>query len=204
MKHRRAFKKLTKKIVKDLKKLDITRYDTEIIRENRSFFRDLFTQYGKIEETLIVTSGFNDYSFKIYVPMGKGALTLPYIMEFFIPVPMNGWAEYRHKRLRRDKWYTNPIDKRRIKDLKSIVPKPKLKHFHYGKKVPVDITVSINTGHMLSGMDEKTSTWVVHTGYEGGILSGGKRPFIIKYIVAVPKIREMLEVWNKRENSFVR
>ena len=199
MKHRRAFRKLTKKIVRDLNKLGITEYQTDVTKEERSLYKKFFTHgYGDTQETLIVTSGFQDYTFNIHVPMAKGGIAPPYIIEFFIPVPMNGWAEYRHKMLK-NKWYTEPDDKQRIADLKNTVPKAKMKQSQVSKQVPISAKYTVKVGHYFGPVDNNTSVWMVHSGYEGGMFSGGKRPFIAKFITVLPEVRQMLEEWRERD-----
>lgn len=199
MKHGKAFRKLSRKIERDLNKLGITKFETEITKEHRSLFKKIFTDgYGDTQETLIIYSGFNEYAFNIYVPMAKGSVPPPYLIEFTIPVPMKGLAEYRYSPLK-NKWVTHPKDKSRVKDLKSTIPKPKMKQTQVSKKAPMAFKYRVDIGHSLSGNEDGTTTWLVTSGYEGGMFSGGNRPKINKYITSLPKVRKMLETWIERE-----
>jgi hypothetical protein len=189
-KHIKAFNKILKKMEKDLKKLGSPAFDATITAAGspRSLLRRFFDPgYGDLEEVLTVLTQVYQCPVEIAVPMGKAGIALPFMMHIILPVPIRGRAEYRRGRFR-SKWHLAPEDKGRIADLKRTLPKVKVKQNQISKKVPVQVEWKVEVPYFLGPTGDGRTEWIVHAGYEGGMLTGGNRPPVVKYLKAIPAV----------------
>ena len=198
-KHIKAFSKTLKHIESDLKKLGSMDFDAKIATcgSSKSLWQRFFAPgYGDLEEELIISTRVQGCSAEIAVPMGKAGFAPPYMIQVILPVPINGRAEYRRGILG-SKWHLEPEDKSHIADLKRALPKVKMKQSQISRKLPVQVEYNIKRGYFLGPTEDGKTEWVIHAGYEGGILTGGNRPRVIKYLELIPAVEAILRKWNE-------
>ena len=198
-KHIKAFSKTLKHIEGDLKKLGSMDFDATIATYGSSkslLRRFLDPGYGDLEEELLISTQIHGCSAEIAVPMGKAGFAPPFMIQVILPVPIAGRAEYRRGTFG-NKWHLEPENKSRIADLKRTLPKVKMKQSQISQKLPVQLAWDIKVGYFLGPTEDGKTEWVIHAGYEGGILTGGNRPRVIKYLEVIPNIEAMLRKWNE-------
>lgn len=198
-KHIKAFSKSLQQIESDLQKLGTMDYDVEVASysSSKSLLRRFFDPgYGDLEEALTIWTRVHGCPVEIAVPMGKAKVALPFMMQVILPVPMTGRAEYRRGTFG-SKWHVEPEDKSRVADLKQTLPKVKMKQVQTSRQVPVQVTYDVKVGYTLEPTRDGRTEWVIHGGYEGGLLTGGNRPQVLKYLELIPAVEAMLSKWNQ-------
>lgn len=196
--HYKTFRNIFKRMRKDMAAAGIHDLEVEITRVDtgRSRLRRFFDPgFGETEEIMEIFAEKEGCQIEILIPMGKGGIAPPYLMEVRIPVPMDGTAEYS-KGSFGFKWHLDPDSKVRKADLKNTMPKVNTRQSSISKKMPVQGIWKIPTPHSLASVDEGNTSWVIHAGYEGGAFSGGSRPRVRKFIEAIPKVADMLGKWQ--------
>lgn len=195
VKHIKVFSKYLKGIEKDLEKLGCTDFDVEIIPfgSSRSFLGKLFLgpDYKKPENVLGVSAEVHGCPVAILVPIAEKGVTMPYSICVELPVPMTGRAEYRRGTFG-NKWHCEPKNKRLIADLKRSLPKVEMKHQHQVQRLAVTYEYKLNIGYCLEPTAEGKTEWTIHSAYRGGMLTGGYRPRIYKYLEVIPAVEALL------------
>jgi hypothetical protein len=120
----------------------------------------------------------------------------PFMLQVILPVPMTGSAAYRRGTLR-TRWDVEPEDKSRIADLKRTMPKVKMKQTQTSNREAVQVTWKVETGHLLEPTEDGRTAWILESGYEGGVLTGGNRPQVRKYLEVIPAVEAMLRKWSE-------
>jgi hypothetical protein len=195
VKHIKAFSKYLKGIEKDLEKLGCIDFDVDIASfgSSRSFLGKLFRgpDYEEPEEVLVVSAKVHGCPVEILVPIAEKGVTMPFSIWIELPVPMTGRAEYRGGTLR-NKWHCEPKDKRRIADLKRSLPKVEMTHVCSR----IGLMYHIKIGYWLEPTADGKTEWTILSGYHGGMLTGGYRPRIQKYLEVIPTVEALLRKWN--------
>lgn len=199
VKHIKAFSKYLKGIEKDLEKLGCIDFDVDIVSfgSSRSFLGKLFRgpDYEEPEEVLVVSAEVHGCPVEILVPIAEKGVTMPYSICIELPVPMTGRAEYRRGTLR-NKWHCEPKNKRLIADLKRSLPKVEMKHQHQVQKGVVTYVYEIKVGYCLEPTADGRTEWTILSGYQWGLLIGGYRPRIERYLKVIPTVEALLRQWN--------
>jgi len=199
VKHIKAFSKYLKGIEKDLEKLGCIDFDVEIVPfgSSRSFLGKLFLgpDYEKPEEVLAVLAEVHGCPVAILVPIAEKGVTMPYSICVELPVPMTGRAEYRRGTLG-NKWHCELKNKRLIADLKRSLPKVEMKHQHQVQRLAVTYVYKPDVGYCLEPTADGKTEWTIHSGYHGGMLTGGYRPRIHKYLEVIPTVEALLRKWK--------
>jgi len=129
------------------------------------------------------------------VPIAEKGVTMPYSICVELPVPMTGRAEYRRGTLG-NKWHCEPKNKRLIADLKRSLPKVEMKHQHQVQRLAVTYVYKPDVGYCLEPTADGKTEWTIHSGYHGGMLTGGYRPRIHKYLEVIPTVEALLRKWK--------
>lgn len=193
VKHLKAFSKALKGIEKDFDTLGGLHYEVEVSQfdSSTSFLRRLFVDGGLKDavEAMVVQAEIHECLVDIVVPLSRRRVAMPYSIFIELPLPMSGLAEYRRGSFG-NKWRCEPKNKSHRADLRSWVPKVKMTHQHG------NLAYLIQIGHSLESIDDDKTLWLVESGYEGSMFSGGYRPKVLKFLEAIPKVKEMLAKWN--------
>jgi hypothetical protein len=202
VKHIKVLSKYLKGIEKDLEKLGCTDFDVEIIPfgPSRSFLGKLFLgpNYKKPGTILGVSAEVHGCPVAILVPIAERGVTMPYAIRVELPVPMTGRAEYIRGTFG-NKWHCEPKNRRLIADLKRSLPKVEMKHQHQVQGLavtyeyqPVTYEYQLNIGYCLEPTADGKTEWIIHSAYRGGMLTGGYRPRIHKYLEVIPAVEALL------------
>ncbi len=196
-KYIKAFSKTLKGIESDLNKLGATDLEAYITAFDspKSLVRRFFDPgYGDLEEVLTVVTRVHGCPVEIGVPMGKTGVAPPFVLHVVLPVPITGLAEYRRGTLH-SKWHLEPENKSRIADLKRTLPKVRMQQTQTSRSAPVQVVWKVEAGQILGPTGDGRTEWIVQSGYEGGLLTGGNRPMVGKYLEAIPAVEGMLRKW---------
>jgi hypothetical protein len=198
-KHARAFRKILKGIEKDLQRLGAHGLFVSVsgvTQPGRGWLSSLLRGpgYGETEEVMVVSTELHGCDIEVAVPMGREGFAPPYSIRVLIPVPMTGTAELR-KGVVGKRWHLDRDDKARVADLKRTLPSVKMKQTQVGTKLPVQVDFTVPVGYSLRPTGDGNTEWTVHAGYEGSRVAGRERPWVGKYLKAIPDVEAMLRRW---------
>lgn len=206
----KLFHKLLEGIEEDLSSVDCAEFDVDILsgEAHRSFLARAFLgpDMKEAEETMIVSAIVSGCPVMIVIPIAAWRTELPYAVIVEFPVSIAGQAEYRRGTFG-CKWHYQPEDKQRESELKHLLPKTEMNQIHtrmgYSAQggqamtpVQTRLQYEIQVGQALEPTADGRTQWKVHSGYEGGMFSGGSRPRIRQYLAAIPKVEALLRQWG--------
>lgn len=193
-KHIRAFRNYLGAMEKDIKALGCSDYSIDITSPGspKSILAKIFSgpDFNHAEEILLVSMEIFGCPVNILLPISAFNVEMPYLLDVEFPVAMTGRAEYKHDTFG-EHWHYTPKNKQREIELKHTLPKISMQQNVYRMGVQYQIKI----GQTLEPAADNNTHWIIQSGYEGGLFTGGYRPQIKKYLSEIPKVEALLRKW---------
>ena len=192
---------MLKKIAGELKKLEYTDWEVEILQTEKDskikeFLTTVFNPLASIsadkktpDQLMIIYGQIFSRTFRITLPLSKGG-TLPIFTEIELNVKFDDYAEFK-KTFTGRKWVLKSGDKARAKQLKKLkFPAVDWKHNRMDTKFEVNIT------HVISPLEDNQSkcSWCVYAGYQRRLTF--RTPPVSKYLGFADKLERLLQTWQ--------
>ncbi len=195
---KKTFKNYFRQIANDIDKLGDYTCDASVFSYKSK--HQLLSRLGELfivpssynaEEILSIRFQLHTWPIEILIPIGKQKIKFPYYIIVTFPTPIDGDIIYKKGALGY-KWKSDYKKDPRIRDLKKVLPRLIKKHKQYKKGLYYNILV----GYILQSVEGSKTELLIHSGYEGGGLTGGYRPRPLRYLVKIPAIDKLLNQWN--------
>jgi len=143
--------------------------------------------YSKPQEALNIVTQVYECPVEILVPVGVGKISLPYIMSVILPGNFSWHVVYK-KTITGFKWQSEPKNKDLTNQLKKATPKAIKKQKQHQKA----LEYILKQCYEFQSAGQGNVEWLIYSGYQGGMLSGGYRPRVTDYLEAIPQVKAAL------------